>query len=586
MDAKAADLYITRFPESGWVYEGACQRQPGKEEKEFSRVVDVQTDGEYYFISRGGDAAGMATPPHNSDTPQIKVTVDTCKPAIKFIAPAPGQILEAAETIRIDWVASDKNMALTPIGIYYTDGKSGTWKIIASEQPNTGHFQWQLPLAEYSDLKFKITARDTAGNIGEVISDSTYRVMLPDKVAQSYKPVMPIEIELNPVQPSLLTQQLEVKTLPANTEVEIEAKEYIPEDPRPATSHPELDANDTNIPRAEQDVGRAAYIAYIMAGNLVRQGRLKDSLRYYRTAVDADSNFHQAWNDMALVYNQLGAFSKADSCIVKALAIVPNSPRYLNTRGSIYQAAGFEILQDPASAEESLARANDLILFAVKCYGDAVAAAQRQGKLAECAETYFHLGEICYFANQDATGARQYWLKVLDLHSPNPDLDNVMLDQNTPQEQLSRSIYEKNTELWVDLKSWQMWAREYIEQLNNLERGLVQPRQPISSGEFNRYSERSLSNYARQPIAATGEAYTLTPGNIYYQSVPYTQNQNLNNNQQYTLRKAPQGEYILPSSQNPSSNIYIPLEAGTIPPKGKWARADYGNAPDYTFRNQ
>ncbi len=595
-DAMAADLYITRFPESGWIYEGSCDKIPNDSDKKFTRVVTVDSDGDYYFISKGGDAAGMAKPPHKNDFPQVKVTVDTTPPKVRFVAPVHGTILKSGETIRIDWVAEDKNMALTPIDIYYTDGKSGEWQKLAENQPNTGHYQWQVPLAQYNGLKFKVSARDIAGNTAEAVSEDAYRVMLPDKIAEIHKVSLPVEVELNPVQPSLLDRQIKVETLTAATETAAETDGYIKKDPRPKTEHPELDANDANIPRAEKDVGRAAYIAYIMGSNLVRQGRLKDSLRYYRTAVDADPNFHQAWNDMALVYKQLGAFAKADSCIVKSLALVPNSPRYLNTRGAIYQGAGFEILQDPASAEESLARANDLILFAVKSYGDAVAAAQKQGKLAECAETYFHLGEICYFANQDATGARQYWIKVLDLHSPTPDLDNIILDHDTPQEQLSRSIYEKNTELWVNLKSWQMWAREYIEQLNNLERGLVQPRAPISTGQFQQYANPALGASALQPQAAGSGAYGLNPSGKYYsttppvvyQGSPYTnpnakEYQGVTYNQGVPMSQVPQGKYIIPDN---GTSIYVPLQANTIPPQGAWSRADYGSTPDYTYKQQ
>ena len=589
-DARTADLYITRFPNSGWIYEGECQPVKDNTDKKFSRVVTVQTDGDYYFTSRGGDAAGIASPPHQSDTPQIKVTVDTEQPKVKFLAPLKDTVLQDGENIRIEWIASDKNLALTPIAIFYTDGKSGTWQKITSAQPNTGHYQWQVPLAEYQNLKFKITARDRAGNIGEIISPDSYRVKLPDRIAEKYRPELPVSVDLNPVKPSLLDTGIKVEAIPASTNTAVKAKKYVAKDPRPKTKYPELDANDANIPRAEKDVGRAAYIAYIMGSNLVRQGRLKDSLRYYRTAVDSDPNFHQAWNDMALVYKQLGAFSKADACIVKSLALVPDSARYLNTRGAIYQGAGFEILQDPASAEESLARANDLILFAVKCYGDAVAAAQKQGKLAECAETYFHLGEICYFANQDATGARQYWLKILDLHSPTPDLDNIILDHNTPQENLSRSIYEKNTELWVDLQSWQMWAREYIEQLNNLERGLVQPRAPISTGNFQQYATQNLGTTVRQPQAAGAGAYGLNPSGRYYSTTPPIIYQSAPDNTRITtpqpLSKAPQGEYLIPSRQNPGNNLYVPMQANSIPPQGSWARANYGNSPDYTYRQQ
>lgn len=570
LDARTAELYITRFPQSGWLYEGRCDPDPqNSQNKIFNRVVKVAGDGEYYFISRGGDAAGMSPPPLNNDKPQIKIIVDTTSPKLRFIAPAAGTILQAGQQVSIEWVADDTNMALTPIDIFYTDGKSEEWQQIALTQPNTGRFNWQVPLAEYSNMRLKITCRDKAGNTAEITSPAGYKVMLPQKETQLFQADLPVAVELTPAAPALLSRQVE--TIPAVEEMKKDSpvKKYLTEDPRPQTAYPQLDANDASIPKAEKDVGRAAYVAYVMGGNLVRQGRLKDSLRYYRTAVDADPNFHHAWNDLALIYKQLGAFSKADSCIVKALALVPDSPRYLNTRGAIYQAAGFEILQDPASAEESLARANDLILFSVKNYGDAIAAAQKEGKLAECAETYFHLGEICYFANQDPTGARQYWIKILDLHSPTPDLDNIILDRDTPQEQLSQSIYEKNTELWVDLKSWQMWAREYLQQLNNLERGLIDPRAPISTGQFQQYANPNLGAQYNTPQAASPQVYSLNPAGNY----PGTE-----------IVRQPQAEYIIPQQQG--VDTYIPLQANTIPPQGKWSRADYGSAPDYTYRNQ
>lgn len=499
-DAVAADLFISRFPESGWLEEGPCEIKLDHNEKVFARAVKVPGDGTYYFTSRGVDHVGHAPAPLKGEPAQVRVVADTRPPKVEIFAPAPHTILQEGDEMRLEWTAADEYLRHHCVDLFWSpDGVS--WKVIAARQPNTGHYLWTVPAPVERDragngkIFFRVTASDEAGNVGEAVSPEGFKVTPMPQVlvdATVDRPARPVDV-------------------PPPTAV---VDPYLDKDPRPPTKHPELDANDGEIPARPINEGKTAYIAYVMGGNLVRQGRLKDSLRYFRSAVDIDPNFDEAWNDMALVYRQLGAFTKADACIVKALKIEPENPRYLNTRGLIYQSAGMDILRDPASGDEALARANDLVLFAVKTYGAAVDNALRQGSLAERAETYFHLGEICYFANQDPTGARQYWLKVLDLHTPTPALDEVMLDQGTAQEKLTRSIYEKNTELWVNLQTWQRWAREHIRQLNELERGAATPRAPFTGAQFAPPGVIALGA-GTGPAAAGAESFTLLPDGSY-----------------------------------------------------------------------
>ncbi|GHV22305.1 hypothetical protein AGMMS49959_12880 [Planctomycetales bacterium] len=517
-DAVAAELYISRFPQSGWLPEGACAVAGDYGDKTFSRTVSVPGDGAYFFTSRGVDRVGAAPAPRPGEAAQVKVIADTAAPQVKIITPLRHAIFRAGENARLEWTATDQNLALNGVGIYYsTDGAN--WNAVAENLPNTGHYNWQIPPENFY---LRVTARDNAGNTGGDESPAPFKVMVGGSQFASAAAVNNNNVGENAT-PTVYYPEAVVGTRPAATETlapnipnetpknaPAAADKFLPTDPRPATRHPQLDANDGEIPQRADD-GKAAYIAYVMGGNLVRQGRLKDSLRYFRSAVDIDPNFDQAWNDMGLVYKQLGAFTKADACLVRALNIEPENPRYLNARGTIYQAAGLDILRDPSSGDESLARANDLILFAVKTFGAAVDEALRRGSLAERAETYFHLGEICYFANQDPTGARQYWLKVLDLHTPTPDLDEVMLDRGTPQERLTRSVYEKNTELWVNLNTWREWAREYIRQLNDLERGVELPRAPFGGSLF---APLALGA-GTAPVAASPETLTLLPDGSY-----------------------------------------------------------------------
>lgn len=612
-DAKSAELYISRFPDKGWVLDGVCTPKYEESGLMFARAVTVPADGAYYFTSKGVDAVGASPAPLRGERPQVRVIADTTPPQMELKAPKPGQILRAGEQIRIEWSAADINLAPHPVTLEYSADGGHSWRTVGESLANTGHHFWALPENLDGALLLRGSCVDLAGNRGVDTAQAAWKVLpkiTAPELAESAAPVRPpvARVEVRPIASATAAYTSHLN------------------DPRPATNYPELDANSPEIPQTNPREGRAAYVAYIMAGNLVRQGRLKDSLRYYRTAVDIDGNFAQAWNDMALVYKQLGAYAKADACIVKALRVSPDEPRYLNTRGGIYQSAGFEILRDPASGEESLARASDLILFAVKTYGQVIDVALRQGRLGECAETYFHLGEICYFANQDPQGARQYWLKVLDLHTPTPDLDNVIFDQGTPEEKLTRGVYEKNTEMWVNLQTWQSWSREYIRQLNRLESGAALPTAPFAASHFQRFVNPHLGE-GTQPMAAMPGAFGLNMSGNYageqVQGCPVGQGGTMQGGatgpwyysntgqpvaaptthfqaaapqgapadpQQHFLRT---GECYTSVQQGNSQPSYQPRGAEmeqsrmlgrNLPPQGPWNSGSYGNAPDYTYR--
>lgn len=214
------------------------------------------------------------------------------------------------------------------------------------------------------------------------------------------------------------------------------------ESARPATQPAsEVDAK-------QREAGR---IAYVMAGNRVRQGRYKDGLRYYMEALSADPTLVEAMADAALVYKHYEDFAQAEVMADRAIATAPQAPDLHHLRGTIHQAWGLQLLR-----EKRLRAGNDHIHLAVQAYGKAIALAERQGTLSHRASTYFRLGEICYFAHADPDGARSYWQKVLSLHSPEPDLSEPT------------DLYRKHTYLRVRLQTWQRWAQAYLEQLGKV----------------------------------------------------------------------------------------------------------------------
>jgi len=466
-DVEKAGLFIARAPHQGWEFAGLCQPSMRPDGKRFRRVMMVPEDGVYYFLSRPD---GERAPPPAEAKPQFRVVVDTRPPEVALEEPLGHETLRPGEEATIRWQARDDNFGGLPIALHYSIDGGQTWSAIRESAENDGEEKWLVP----HDLQgraalVRVTATDLAGNSACAMTAAALRVLLPAAPVEAKTSAAPEES----APPSAATP-------PASNGVS-------PEDghgKEPASRQarfPEMDANAATAAyhdRRRPTSNRAAYIAWVMAGNLVRQGRIQDSLQYYRTAVEEDAQFDEAWNDAALVYRELGAEHLADSCICRAIEIDPTNPIYHHNRGEILQTQGLRMLQKALDHEERN-RARAVIHQAVKCYGKALERAQAEGRLAECAATFFRLGEICYLVNEDPVGARQYWRKVLTLHTPTPDLDNVIHDQNTPLAKQTLETYRGQTQNRLRLTTWQRWARWYLAQLDAMEkRAREQPLEP------------------------------------------------------------------------------------------------------------
>jgi tetratricopeptide (TPR) repeat protein len=138
----------------------------------------------------------------------------------------------------------------------------------------------------------------------------------------------------------------------------------------------------------------------------------------------------------------------------RALGVAPASPDLYHVRGELHQARGLEFLE-----KRRPEHAANEIHAAVKAYGEAIEQAEAKNLLASRAATYFRLGEICYFAHGDVNGARAYWQKVVDLHTPTPE----------PSEPVTE--YRRHTYLKVRLLTWQEWAAAYLRRLEEVEFG-------------------------------------------------------------------------------------------------------------------
>jgi hypothetical protein len=127
--------------------------------------------------------------PRPGEAPDLRVDVDITPPTVQIYAPVPDAAQK--DTMILRWLATDRNLAADPITIEWADGPKGPWTPVATADslgsssgvakrlPNSGSYPWKLP-ANFPTHKvfLKVTARDTAGNVAEAVTNDAVLVDL------------------------------------------------------------------------------------------------------------------------------------------------------------------------------------------------------------------------------------------------------------------------------------------------------------------------------------------------------------------------------------------------------------------------
>lgn len=155
----AVELYLTSDGRN-WKFHGANpQKEPPFE-------VKLPREGVYGLILVVKSGVGLGDmPPQSGDPPQLWVEVDTKKPEVQLLG---AEATRGADgpLLTITWSASDKNLAATPIGLSYSEAKSGPWTPIAQNLDNTGSHTWRVPPNTPYRFFVRVDAADKAGNVG------------------------------------------------------------------------------------------------------------------------------------------------------------------------------------------------------------------------------------------------------------------------------------------------------------------------------------------------------------------------------------------------------------------------------------
>ena len=131
--------------------------------------ANLPGEGVYGFRLVVESGAGLSRgAPLPGDAPELRIEVDQTPPYLELYAPAPDP--NTRDTLILRWNATDKNLAPSPITLEYSTSKEGPWVPIAQNIPNSGTYPWKLNQRLPYRVFVRVTARDLAGNVGEVKS--------------------------------------------------------------------------------------------------------------------------------------------------------------------------------------------------------------------------------------------------------------------------------------------------------------------------------------------------------------------------------------------------------------------------------
>ena len=166
-DVARVELWIT---EDG----GAKWRRYGFDEDAVSPIgFKAERDGQYGFYVVLEDHVGNRSEgPDEGDTPQLTVIVDTRPPKVEVLSPRGGPF-GRSRGVRIAWRVSDEYLADAPVAIDYTTDDGRSWAGVAAGLDAAGTHVWRptgrIPKG-VRRYRFRVTARDRAGNVRSVAS--------------------------------------------------------------------------------------------------------------------------------------------------------------------------------------------------------------------------------------------------------------------------------------------------------------------------------------------------------------------------------------------------------------------------------
>jgi len=179
------DLWVTRDDGRTWLKWSQHDGKAATVRVNLNVPNNPQPEGAYGFRVVPVSGAGLSErEPVSGDPPDLRVIVDVTPPTLDLYRPVGDP--NNPDALVIQWKATDANFGEDPITIEWSDKPTGPWQPTAAagellpagasplqqprRLPNSGQFSWRVPAGLPPRVYLKVSARDAAGNVREVIT--------------------------------------------------------------------------------------------------------------------------------------------------------------------------------------------------------------------------------------------------------------------------------------------------------------------------------------------------------------------------------------------------------------------------------
>jgi len=153
--------------------------QPFQDDPSKKLVFEMEREGLYGLTLLAKSGVGLGErPPQPGDRPQLWLEVDLTKPQVQLRNVLVGQGLDKGK-LKIQWSASDRNLAPNGINLRCAEQPGGPWMTIAEKLGSAGgEYTWTMPAQVPYQFYVKVEALDRAGNLGEDVTPQQVKVDL------------------------------------------------------------------------------------------------------------------------------------------------------------------------------------------------------------------------------------------------------------------------------------------------------------------------------------------------------------------------------------------------------------------------
>lgn len=183
------DLWVTRDNGRTWMKWSQHEPQGSTVRVNLNLPSNPQPEGSYGFRIVPVSGAGLSErEPVSGDAPDLRVIVDVTPPQVEVYPPVGDP--QQPQTLLLQWKAVDKHWGAHPILLQWSEKPNGPWQPVVTSTSevqqaaasaaagpstgqwiaNTGSYAWRVPAGLPPRVYLKVTARDAAGNIREVVT--------------------------------------------------------------------------------------------------------------------------------------------------------------------------------------------------------------------------------------------------------------------------------------------------------------------------------------------------------------------------------------------------------------------------------